>query len=160
MRNLAERITRFRPLQTAIYWIEYLVLTSMVGFPLAAYEGYFREHKYGLATQTFGPWTADQAKGLLINIVLGAILTAVLFGVVRRLPRTWWIWGSLVTLAFLIVVVLIAPVYLLPVFNKVTRLDDPKVTEPILRLARANGIPARDVFQMDASKQTTRMSAK
>src|SRR5882724_4648268 len=40
MRNLAERITRFRPLQTAIYWIEYLVLTSMVGFPLAAYEGY------------------------------------------------------------------------------------------------------------------------
>src|SRR5204862_2428698 len=70
-----------------------------------------------------------------------------------------WIWGSLVTLAFLVFVILIAPVYLVPIFNKVTRLDDPKVTQPILRLARANGIPAKDVYQIDASKQTTRMSA-
>src|SRR3954453_4690905 len=63
MRNLSERITRFGPLRTALYWIQYVVLTSIIGFPLAVYEGYFREHKYGLATQTFGPWTLDQAKG-------------------------------------------------------------------------------------------------
>lgn len=159
MRNFAERITRFSPLRTAIYWTEYLVLTTIIGFPLAVYEGYFREHKYGLATQTFGPWTLDQVKFLLINIVLGAILTTVLFGIVRRVPRTWWIWGAMATSAFLVLVVLIAPVYLVPVFNKVSRIDDPKITAPILRLARANGIPARDVYQMDASKQTTRMSA-
>ena len=159
MRNFAERITRFSPLRTAIYWTEYLVLTTIIGFPLAAYEGYFREHKYGLATQTFGPWTLDQVKLLLVNIVLGAILTTVLFGIVRRVPRTWWIWGAMATSAFLVLVVLIAPVYLVPVFNKVTRIDDPKITAPILRLARANGIPAKDVYQMDASKQTTRMSA-
>src|SRR5258705_2419267 len=67
MRNFAERITRFSPLRTAIYWTEYLVLTTIIGFPLAAYEGYFREHKYGLATQTFGPWTLDQVKLLLVN---------------------------------------------------------------------------------------------
>ncbi len=54
---------------------------------------------------------------------------------------------------------LIAPVYIVPIFNKVTRLDDPKVTQPILSLARANGIPAHDVFEIDASRQTTRMSA-
>jgi STE24 endopeptidase len=56
-------------------------------------------------------------------------------------------------------VVLIAPVFIVPIFNKVTLLDDPKVTQPILSLARANGIPAHDVFEMDASRQTTRMSA-
>jgi len=83
----------------------------------------------------------------------------VLFGIVRRVPRTWWIWGAMATSAFLVLVVLIAPVYLVPVFNKVSRIEDPKITAPILRLARANGIPARDVYQMDASKQTTRMSA-
>jgi STE24 endopeptidase len=82
-----------------------------------------------------------------------------LFGVVRRLPRTWWIWGSLVTMAVLIFAALITPVYLIPIFNKITPLDDPKITQPILSLARANGIAAKDVYQMDASKQTTRMSA-
>jgi STE24 endopeptidase len=159
MRNLAERITRFKPLQTFIYWGEYLLLTAVLGFPLAVYEGFFRERQYGLATQTFGPWMIDQFKGLLLGLVLGGIITVLLFGVVRRLPRTWWIWGSAVTMAFMIFVVLIVPIFIVPIFNKVTKLDDPKVTAPILRLAQANGIPARDVYEVDASKQTTRMSA-
>jgi STE24 endopeptidase len=94
-----------------------------------------------------------------VNLVLGAILSMMLFGVVRRLQRTWWIWGAIVTELFLIFAVLISPVYLQPLFNKITRLDDPKVTAPILRMARANGIPAKDVYEIDASRQTTRMSA-
>jgi STE24 endopeptidase len=159
MRDLAERVTRFKPVHSLVYWAQYLLLTSVLVFPLTVYEDYFREHKYGLATQTFGPWMVDQLKGLAVNLVLGAILAIVLFGIVRRLQRTWWIWGAVVSLCFLILVVLIAPVYLVPIFNKVTRLDDPKVTQPILRLAHANGIPAQDVFEIDASRQTTRMSA-
>jgi STE24 endopeptidase len=159
MRNLAEKLTRFRPLQTGLYWVEYLVATTILGFPLAVYEGYFREHQYGLATQTFGPWIWDQFKGLLVSLVLGGILTILLFGVVRRLQRTWWIWGAVVTEVFLVIVVLITPVYLLPVFNTFTPLQDPKIVQPILSMARANGIPAREVYEMDASKQTTRISA-
>ena len=50
MRDFAERMTSVRWLQTAIYWIEYALLTAILGFPLAVYEGYVREHKYGLAT--------------------------------------------------------------------------------------------------------------
>ena len=159
MRNLAERITRFKPLQTLIYYTEYLVLTTVLGFPLAVYEDYIREHKYGFATQTFGPWMGDQVKGLLVGIVLGGILAVALFGVVRRLPRTWHIWGAVVTFIFVFFATLIAPVFIFPIFNKITRLDDPKVTRPILSMARANGIPAKDVFEIDASRQTTRMSA-
>jgi STE24 endopeptidase len=159
MRDFAERTTRFGPLRTGIYWIEYILLSTILGAPLAIYEGYFREHKYGLATQTFGPWMGDQLKGLLVNLILGGIITALLFGIVRKLPRTWWIWGALVTSLFLVLVILIVPVFIVPLFNKITRLNDPKVTEPLLRLARANGIPAHDIYEMDASKQTTRMSA-
>jgi len=159
MRNFAERITRFKPIQTAIYWIEYLLLTTVLVFPLTVYEGYIREHKYGLATQTFVPWLGDQLKGLGIGVVLGGIIVVVLFGIVRRLPQTWWIWGAVVTTVFSIFVALIAPVYLFPIFNTIKRLDDPKITTPILSLARANGIPAKDVYQIDASKQSTRMSA-
>ncbi|MGH9422321.1 MAG: M48 family metallopeptidase, partial [Thermoanaerobaculia bacterium] len=159
MRNRAERWTRFKPLQTFLYFLQYLIVTSVLGFPIAVYEGYFREHQYGLATQTFGPWMNDQLKELGVSLVLGGLLAMLLFGVVRKLPRTWHVWGAIVTLFFLILVVLIAPVYLVPIFNKVNRLNDPAVTTPILRLARANGIPVHDVFEIDASRQTTRMSA-
>jgi len=159
MRNLAERVTRFKPVHTFVYWMQYLVLTTILIFPLTVYEDYFREHKYGLATQTFGPWMGDQLKNLGVNLVLGGLLAMMLFGIVRRLPRTWWIWGAVVTTLFLIFVSLIAPVFIFPIFNKVTRLDDPKVVDPILSMARANGIPAKNVYEIDASRQTTRMSA-
>jgi len=159
MRNLAERITRWKWLQTFLYWVQYLLLTSVLGFPMAVYEGYFREWKYGLATQTFGPWMWDQVKGLGVGVIMGGILTVLLFWVVRKLPRTWWIWGAVVTMLFMVFAVMIGPVYLQPIFNKVSKLDDPKVTRPILAMAQANGIPAHDVYQIDASRQTTRMSA-
>ncbi len=159
MRNVAERITRWKWLQTFIYWVEYLVLTTVLGFPLAVYEGYFREWKYGLATQTFGPWMWDQVKGLGLGVLLGGVAMVALFGVVRRLPRTWWIWGAVVSIVLVVFTIMIVPVFIVPTFNKVTRLDDPRVTTPILAMARANGIPAHDVWTMDASKQTTRMSA-
>lgn len=159
MRDLAERATRFKPVQTFIYWIEYLVLTSIVTFPLGWYEGFYREHKYGMATQTIGPWLGDQAKGLALGAVLGGTLVVMLFGIVRKLERTWWIWGSIVVSLFIVFVVMIAPVFIVPIFNKLTPLNDPKVTEPVLRLAHASGIATNDVWQMDASRQTTRMSA-
>jgi STE24 endopeptidase len=159
MRDRAEKITRFKPLQTLLYWLQYLVVTSILGFPLAVYEGYFREHQYGLATQTFGPWMVDQLKGFLVGAVLGGIIITALFGVARKLQRSWHIWASIVTMLFLIFVVVIAPVFIVPIFNKVNKLNDPKVTVPIISMARANGIPVNDVFQVDASKQTTRMSA-
>jgi len=159
MRDLAERVTRFKPVHTFVYWVQYLLLTTILIFPLGVYEDYFREHKYGLATQTFGPWMGDQLKGLGVNLLLGGILVVILFGVVRRLPRTWWIWGAVVTIVFQAVVILIAPVYIVPIFNTPKILNDQKIVDPILSMARANGIPAKNVYQIDASKQTTKMSA-
>jgi len=159
MRDLAERVTRFKPVHTFAYWLQYLVLTTILVFPLTVYEDYFREHKYGLATQTLGPWMGDQMKGLGVNLVLGGLLAMLLFGVVRRFPRTWWVWGAVVTIAFSTFTAMIAPVFIFPIFNKITRLDDPKVVDPILSMARANGIPAKSVFKIDASRQSTRMSA-
>jgi STE24 endopeptidase len=159
MRNFAERLTRFKPLQTLIYWTEFAIVTFILGFPLGVYEDFIRERKYGLATQTFGPWMGDQFKALLVNVVLGGLFAVLLFGVVRRVPRTWWIWGSVVSIVLLALTVLIAPVYIVPIFNKIKPLDDPKITQPILSMARANGIPADKVYEIDASRQTTRMSA-
>ena len=159
MRNLAERMTRFRPLQTAAYWVEYLIAMSVLTFPLTVYEGYIREHKYGLATQTFGPWMGDQLKGLGVALVLGAVALAVLFGIVRRLEKSWWMWGAVVTFMFAVFFVLIAPVYIVPIFYNPKPLKDPKIVDPILSMARANGIPAKDVYEIDESTKSTRISA-
>jgi STE24 endopeptidase len=159
MRDLAERITRFKPLQTLIYWVEFMVVTRVLSFPLAVYEGYVRERQYGLATQTLLPWLGDQIIMLLVNMFMGGVLAMLLVGVVRRWPSSWWFRSAVVSMIFMAFGVMIAPVFLFPLLNKFTVLDDPKVTQPILSLARANGIPAQKVYQMDASRQTTRMSA-
>lgn len=159
MRNLAERITRFRPIQTALYWIQFFLVVSILTFPLTVYEGYFREHKYGLLNQTFGPWMREQLIGLVVGLVLGAILIVPLLGLVRRLGKSWWVWGAALTIVFLAFVSLIAPVYIAPLFNTYKKLEDPHIKDPILTMANANGIPATDVWEFDASRQSNRVSA-
>jgi len=159
MRNLAERITRFRPLQTVLYWVQFILVFSILTFPLGIYEGYFREHKYGLLNQNFADWMRDQLVGLAVSVVLGAILMVPLFGLVRRLGKTWWVWGAVLMIVFFAFVSLIAPVYIGPLFNKYKSLEDVRVKDSILRMARANGIPARDVYEFDPSRQSNRVSA-
>jgi len=159
LRQRAERLTRFKFLQTLLYWGQYLILTYVLGFPLAVYEGFFREHQYGLATQSFGAWLGDEGKGLLLNVLLMGLAVALLFAIVRRLQKTWWIWGAVASVVLVVIGVLIGPVFLQPVFNTPKKLSDPRITTPILSLARANGIPVHDLYEIDASKQTNRMSA-
>jgi len=159
MRNLAERFTRFRPLQTALYWIQFIVVASVLTFPLTVYESYFREHKYGLLNQTFGPWMRDQVVGLAVGLILGAILIVPLFGLVRRLGKNWWVWGATLMIVFAAFVSLIAPVYISPLFNQYKALEDRRIKDPILSMARANGIPATNVYEFDASRQSNRVSA-
>jgi len=159
MRNLAERITRFRALETVLYWIQFVIVAFVLTFPMTMYEGYFREHKYGLLNQTFGPWMRDQAVGLAVGLILGAILVVPLFGLVRRLGTSWWVWGAALMIGFFAFVSLIAPVYISPLFNQYKKLEDPRIKDPILSMARANGIPATDVYEFDASKQSNRVSA-
>jgi STE24 endopeptidase len=101
----------------------------------------------------------DQIVMLAVTVVLGAILVIPLFGLVRRLGKSWWVWGATLTILFFAFVSLIEPVYLSPLFNKYTKLEDPRIKDPILSMARANGIPATDVYEFDASRQSNRVSA-
>lgn len=159
MRNLAERMTGFRPLRVFLYAVQLTLVTALLFFPLTLYEGFFREHQYGLATQGFPAWMADQLKGLGLSLVIGGLMLVGLYGVLRRSPRNWWIWGAMVSLIFLMVAVALGPVFIEPVFNDYTELRDPRFRGPILALARANGIPAEHVYVVDASRQTNRISA-
>ena len=93
MRNFAERATRFKPLQTFIYWSEFLMVTTILDAPLGLYEGYFRERQYGLATQTLLPWLGDQLIGYGRIIPPSRIkkrLTSVQPEEVRRVARAFF----------------------------------------------------------------------
>jgi Zn-dependent protease with chaperone function len=159
MRDLAVRVTRYRWLQPLPYAVLYTIAVTVLGFPLEYYENYVREHKYGMATQTFGPWMGDEFKSLLVSLVIASIGMLILFAIVRKFPNTWWIWGAAASMGLMTILIAIGPVFLQPIFNTPKKLEDPKITVPILRMAHANGIPTNDVWQIDASRQTTRMSA-
>ena len=159
MRDLAARLTRFRWAQNALYAIQYFILTTVVTLPWAAYEGYVREHQYGMSNQGLAAWLGEQAKGLVITLLFGTLAAVAIYAVIRKLPKTWWLWGSAVAILFLIFQIAIGPTYLEPVFNKFYPLAESPLKQRILSLARANGIPVEQVYEFDASKQTTKMSA-
>lgn len=159
MRDRAERTSTKRPLQTFLYWTQFTLLTYVLTYPWTLYIGYWREHQYGLANQGFAGWMGDEGKALAVTLILGGLAVMALYGVARKLPRTWHIWGAIVGIIFVTFGAVIAPVFITPLFNKVTPLTDARVRDPILSLARANGIPADNVYVVDASKQSKRISA-
>jgi len=142
-----------------VYYGGFTLIIATLTFPFVVYTGFLREHAYGLATQSFGGWMRDQLVGLTVDLLLGGLSVAALYAVVRRLPRSWPAWGALVAVALTIVTFLIGPVFIAPLFNKYTPLTDARIRDPILRLARANSIAVDRVYVVDASRQTTRISA-
>jgi STE24 endopeptidase len=159
MRDRAERMTRRRPLQSVIYAVQFIIAVSVASFPYSVYRGYLREHQYGLATQTFGPWFGDHLKGLAVGIVLGGAAITVLYSILRRVEKSWWVWATAAVVVFGLIVAVIFPIFIVPLFNTYTRLENPAVRDPILSMARASGITADAVYVIDQSRQTTRISA-
>ena len=159
LRNFAERVTRPKALQVVLYSVPYFAIVALLSFPLDVYQGFYREHHYGMATQTFGSWLTDQLKAFLILLIVGSVALVILYAVFRRAPRTWPIWGTIVAICLSIFGIFIAPVFVEPLFNTYKPLADPKIREPILAMARANEIPADKVFVVDASRQTKRIGA-
>jgi STE24 endopeptidase len=159
LRDFAERRTRFKALQVVLYAIPFLLLIYVLGFPLHVYENFFREHSYGMATQNFGQWMGEQIKFIVVNLIVTSLLLVGLYAVFRRAPGTWWVWGTIVAIIFTILGIMLSPVYIEPLFNTYKPLNDPAISEPILAMARANEIPVTQVFEVDASRQTKRVSA-
>ena len=159
LRDSSERLTNSKTLQVACYSVLYLLLVYVLSFPLNLYEHFFREHQYGLATQAFPAWFSEQLIGLGITIIGGMIFLSALYAVFRRAPRTWWIWGTVIAVVFSFVLLFIAPVFIEPLFNTYKPLTNPEISEPIIAMAQANQIPVKQVFEVDASRQSTRVSA-
>ena len=159
MRELTERVTRRRNMQVMMYVIQYILLTTLLTLPWRFYAGFVREHRFGLATQNLSEWFGEQAIQLSVALVLGSGALTVIYAVVRRWPRSWWQGATISATCLMIFGATISPVFVSPLFNDYRPLEQGLVRERILSLARANGVPATDVYWFDGSKQTKKISA-
>ena len=159
MRNFARRLARPPWLSTAIYALSWILVGYVLGLPFDYYAGFVREHQYGLSTQDAGAWLWDSAKAVMIAAIFLPLIFSLLYAAVRKAGARWWIWASLGGFVLNLLILMIAPVFLEPVFNDFQPLPNGPVREAVVSLARANRIPTEHVEWFDASKQTTRVSA-
>jgi STE24 endopeptidase len=127
--------------------------------PWAIYTGFVREKQYDLMNLSFGGWLGEQGISLGISVVTAAILLTVIFAVIRRAPRSWWLWGAGALTALTAFGVLIAPVFISPLFNRYEPMAAGPMRDQILAMARAHAVPAENVYVFDQSKQHKRISA-
>lgn len=144
---------------TLLYLAALVVFLSIVSLPLDFYDGFVREHAYGFSTQTAGLWLTDRIQGLLILIPVAAVFVVPVFAAIRRFPRSWWILGTAFGCAFAVMIVAVEPVFIAPIFNEFTPLQDQDLKKTILDLAHRHGVPAEDVYQMDASRRSVHDNA-
>ena len=159
VRDICRRIGRFGFFRDALYGAFFSVASSVLTLPLNIYEGYFREHQYGMANQTFGPWLVEQLVMLGAQTVVSALAIAVLYAVIRRAGERWWLWGTVATVGIMVVMVMAGPVLIDPLTNTYKPVSDPVVKGAVLAMAHADEVPVDNIYEFDASKQTTRVSA-
>jgi len=158
-REIAERITRRKFLQAFIYMPIYLAVTMVILAPLSWYQGYYVEQKFGLSNHTLVSWLIEFAQSSVISLIVFTLFIALFYLIVRASPTRWWIWGSGLVVSFFAFLMFLGPLVIDPIFNEYKPMDEGPLKDRIISLARANGMEADDVKQVDQSKQKTRVSA-
>jgi Zn-dependent protease with chaperone function len=161
MRTQVERMIRSRYVQTMLYVALYLLFVSLFAFPFDCYRDWALERQFGLSTQSFGAWVSDVSKSLGLSIIVYGLVPFLwgIYTVLRRSPRFWWFWIAIGTVPVTIVVVLLAPLVIEPVFNRFTPLRDHDLRQAIHALTARADIPSTRVFQVDKSSQTRKLNA-
>ena len=159
MRDWATRRGRKWIIAIALYFIAFTVITFLADLPLSYYQGFVREHAYGLSNQTFGKWARDQVTGLLVGIVGGVVFMWVPYLLLWKSPRRWWLYTGLAAVPFIVLVVLVQPIWIDPLFNKFGPMKDKTLEADILRLADQAGIEGSRVFEVAKSEDTNAVNA-
>lgn len=143
----------------ALYAAMAMILLQLIEFPLAFYQGFLLEHRYGLSTQTGRHWLSDQAKGILLGTGLAIIGASVVFLTLREWPDQWWLLSAATFALAMIGLARLAPVLLLPIFYRFKPLDRPALVERLIRLARKARTDVVGVFEWVLSGHTKKANA-
>jgi len=155
----AQRATRFVWLQDAMVAAAALTVLFLLALPVETYAGFIRYRDASFSSATHSRWLADFALNWLILTLFTIVGIVAIVAMIRRWPRGWVGWASMVYIVLSATYTYIAPTYIEPRFNHLTPLADGPDKQRILSLARANGVPANDVYVRDASRQSVLLDA-
>jgi len=129
--------------------------------PMAYYSGFVLPHRYGQSNQSLKDWIMDGIKGMLIGAPIGLIVLEVFYVFLRAFPQTWWLWVAGFLLVFDVLLANLAPVLIMPIFNKYVPLGDEHadLAERLIKLAERAKTKVRGVFKFDMSKRTKAANA-
>jgi len=135
------------------------ILLSMPSLPFEWWEQFRLEQKFGFNKSTPGLWVTDKLKGVLLMIAIGFPLLWVLLWVVERAGPTWWIWGFALMLGFQLLMLVLYPKVILPLFNKLTPLPEGELRSRLMALADRTGFKAQTIEVIDGSKRSGHSNA-
>src|SRR5687768_1195810 len=134
---------------------------SIINLPLSYYSGFVLPHRFGQSNQTFKDWLIDQLKGLAIGAPLGLLLLELLYLALRVTGDLWWLWAAAGMLVFTVLLSNLAPILIMPLFNKYVPLGEEhkELAERLMDLARRANTKVKGVFKFDMSKRTKAANA-
>ncbi len=137
----------------------YFVATWLLTLPWSIWSDWKREHDYGRSEQPFADWLGQGGLALAVSAVLGGLFVAGMYALVRRTPRTWWLWGSGLAAATIGLLLLIGPVFIAPMFNRYTPLPDGPVKAALEELKTKAGVSDAPLVVFDGSRQSKNFTA-
>ncbi len=135
------------------------VVLALPSLPLDWYHQFRLEARFGFNTTTQRTWWMDRVKGLLLALLLGFPLLWLILKLVEWMGPWWWLWAWGALLAFQLLMTLLAPALILPLFNKFTPLPEGSLRQRLLALAERTGFHARRIQVMDGSKRSRHSNA-
>lgn len=160
VRDLARRATRGRWFLTvAVYGVAYVVVQAIVFLPFAWYAGFVRQHAYGLSNETARQWLADWGKATAIMAVVAASVLWIPYRLLRASPGRWWLWTGLLTAPLTALAMVVAPVWIAPLFDEYGPMRDRALEARIHRLAAQSGIADGRIYEVRKSDDTRRVNA-
>jgi STE24 endopeptidase len=160
MRDRVARLTRRRYVHSLAYYAVFAATLTAIMLPWSVYVGFIRQRKYGLMNQPFAGWLGDHLIEFAVGLVAGGIATMGFYAIVRKMPRTWPVWGALAGVVFTAFMTAVYPLYIAPLTNTFAPLADERVRDPILSMARAHGMNVNNVYVVDESRRSNRINAQ
>ena len=135
------------------------IAMSLLGLPFDWYAQFRLEERFGFNTTTMKTWVLDRMKGFSLALLLGYPVLSLLLKVIGWTGPTWWLWSWAIFVAFQLLLMLIAPALILPLFNKFTPLPEGPLRARLFHLAKRTGFPTRSIDVMDGSKRSRHSNA-
>jgi len=135
------------------------VILSLFGLPFEWYSQFRLEESFGFNKSTLALWITDKLKGLALMFVIGVPLIWVVLKLFTQLPHTWWIWGFVFLFIFQILMLVLYPRLIMPLFNKLEPLKEGELKDRLMKLARRTGFKASTIQVIDGSKRSGHSNA-